>query len=134
MHQMKRQRVYDIAPMEGLVVPPLHASGVLENALLRYLAMNCVMSGVIPLKQVLKDRTEHFDLYTAGTDGEAELHDANQVEFMHRVSGLPRSWCAYWTYMDWLSTVAEGHIEGDIETLVQDGYESALELTEELPD
>lgn len=131
MQEARLSQVFGMAPMEGLADVPAHAQGVLENALQRYLAMNCVTQGVIPLKQVLRDRTNFIHLYDANGDS-PRLDDRIQVEFMHGVSGLPKAWCAYWTYMAWLNTLAAEAADGDLEDLVMEGYERALDITESI--
>lgn len=131
MQELKHEEFYETVPMEGLVVPPPHASGVLENALQRYLAVHLVTDGVIPFKQVLRDRTNFIEFYKIDRSGRAIIDERNQVEFMHAVSGLPRTWCAYWTYMDYLGRIVEGTLQGDTDELVEAGYRSALEITME---
>jgi hypothetical protein len=131
MPDRMRQTVSEWAPTEGLDAAPQAAVATLEYALQRYLAMNCVTKGVIPAGVAIRDRTEHLDLFTPGDDGYALLDDRNQVEFMHRVSRLPRAWCAWWTYRDFLRQVAEGAVEGCPVAAVDEAYESALDITEE---
>lgn len=131
MLEQKRRTVSEWAPTEGLEAAPTAARATLEHALQRYLAMNCVTKGVIPPAQAIKDRTEHLDLFTPDGEGHVLLDDRNQVEFMHRVTRLPRAWCAWWTYQDFLRQVASGAVEGDPEQLVDEAYESALDITEE---
>jgi hypothetical protein len=131
MPDSKRSEVSEWAPTEGLDIAPAAARPTLEHALQRYLAMNCVTTGVIPAAQSIRDRTRHYDLYTPDGEEHVLIDDRNQVEFMHRVTRLPRSWCAWWTYQDFLRQVASGAVEGDPEALVEEAYESALDITEE---
>jgi len=120
----------DHIPMDGLVAPPEQAVPALDNALQRYLAMNCVTHGVIPHGQVLRDRTAHYHLYERYDAGRSKFDVAKQLEFMHAVSGLPRDWCAYWIYMDWLTVIADEASDAELDQLVLEGYMIALSITE----
>jgi len=118
------------APMEGIADVPARATMALEYALQRYLAIHQVTSGVIPLKQVLKDRTEYIHLYTPGENGQAILQDSKQIEFMHLVTGHPRAWCAAWLYRDQIARIADGEFEGeDPWAAVEEAYNSAVFFT-----
>lgn len=117
-------------PTEGLVAPPDQAIPTLDDALQRYLAMNCVTHGVVPLGRVLRDRTAYYHLYERCDGNHPKADVGKQLEFMHAVSGLPKSWCAYWIYMDWLKVIAGKASDSEVERLVYEGYEIALSITE----
>lgn len=120
----------DHVPTAGLVAPPAQAVDTLDDALQRYLAMNCATCGIVPFGQVLRDRTNFIHLYDPAYLGQPRTDVRKQLEFMHAVTGLPKDWCAYWIYMDWLMVIAGKASDDEVEGLVMESYENALAITE----
>lgn len=118
-------------PIEGLADVPSYAHGALGFANQRFLAIH-QFSNLIPFKQVLRDRSNHVDLYDPFAKENREIDDRNLVEFMSRVTGHNKEICASWIYFDYVRSIEEGNVNLDVTAneLVMEAYENALALTE----
>ena len=120
----------------GLPTIPEEDFGELEAALLRHFCASWVMADdIFPAGVVEADRTRYAHLIASPGPEHRVIDPDQQVEFMHAVSGLPRSWCATWCYWDFIEAAraelaCSGKVYPDLVALMDGALEHALELCE----
>lgn len=103
------------APTAGIQAIPEALRCELEDAQLRHLCASWIVpEDMFPPSVVEGDRRALAHLISSKGPGALHIDASEQVEFMHAVSGLPRSMCAAWCYEDFLNLVRQPSLQHEV--------------------